>query len=76
LRFHSQIKLIAVLSIILYACHVDATDERYCNVDEMKKIVLDSCSYLVDHVEKRETDLSDFGFNVERVKGENQMAID
>lgn len=57
-----QVRL-ALIFLTVWLSHVRAT-ASHCSSDSIKSIAQDACDHLMEHISKRQTDLSDYGYNV------------
>jgi hypothetical protein len=66
------LQVLAILSLTVYVGNATAS---HCDLDKIRGHLLDACTNLVEHISKRQTDLSDFGYKVEDVPGEIKITF-
>lgn len=71
----SQILFIAVLTFTSNA-NIRAAAEEFCSTESERSAVDTSCSFLMNHVEKRQTQLMDLGYGLELVRGKMSNELD
>lgn len=52
--------------------HVQSSSPEHCSLDTIRDYAVHACDHLLEHISKRDADLSDLGYKMEIVKGETR----